>query len=126
MGSLLTVMPVVARAQRGVPPDPGYDLHLAPAATLLALRNDLSLLQEALRIILPRPEYPGLEREAKGIRHDVRVLDDQVREHLEGRHDGPVGGTAVVNWLRQRVQRLRDDIDHLPRRKGDSPATPSF
>jgi hypothetical protein len=114
ISGLLTWAPAAARAQGGGPSDSGYDKHLAPASTIVAMRNDMRSLEQQLKAILPRPEHPGLERLAADIRHDVRVLEDQMREHSEGRHEGPVGGTAVVNWLRQRISLLRRDITGLP------------
>lgn len=114
VSGLLTFSPAAASAQGDVAPGAGYDKHLAPASALVAVRNDMRRLDQQLRVILLRPEHPGLEREASDIRVDVRVLEDQVREHLEGRHDGSGGGTAEVNWLRQRISLLRRDIAGLP------------
>jgi hypothetical protein len=111
---LLVLAPAWARAQSGAIPDTGYDVHLPPAPTLIALENEMHHLDGLLKVIRPRPEYPGLEREAASIRDAVRALQGQVREHLEGRHEGTVGGTAEVNWLRQRILLLRRDIERLP------------
>jgi hypothetical protein len=114
ISGLLAFSPALVHAQVGVPADAPYDVHLAPAPTLIALDNEMRHLDGLLRVIRTRPEYPGLEREAGSIRDNVKAMQEQVREHLEGRHDGTVGGTAEANWLRQRILLLRRDIERLP------------
>ena len=118
---LLALRPLASEAQ-GMPPSASrHDRHLASTTTLTALRNDVRRLDEMLNAIIGRPEHPGLELEAVAIRHDVSLVEDQVREHLAGRHDGTGAGTADVNWLRQRISRLRRSIQALPARPSASP-----
>jgi hypothetical protein len=125
MSAMCALTPAQAFPQVGAGAEASYDRHLAPASTLLALSNEMRHLDGLLRAIHLRPEYPGLEREASFIRDSVRTLDERVREHLEGRHETEVGGTAEVNWLRQRILLLRRDIERLPPVRSTRPGRPA-
>ena len=111
----LSATPTFAQTVGAVPTVPAaYDSHLPPASSVLALQNDMRRVDRQLSAIERREEYPGLARIAVAIRGDIRALEDQMREHIQGRHEVAVGGLAEVNWLRQRILELRGAINALP------------
>lgn len=92
--------------------DAPYDPHYAPRSSLIALQDDLVVLDDDLSLVSNRnPRYAEFHRRADGVRRDVIVLVDQMRQHSRG-HDGVTGGSAEVDALRQRVAVLRDDIEN--------------
>jgi hypothetical protein len=122
---LLALSPSFAGAQEDRSYDPqrdsGYDAHYAPPRILVALQDDLQVLDEDLAVLPPHnPRFPEFERRTDGIRRDVTDLADRMRQHGEGRHEAPMGGATEVNALRQRIAVLRDDIEISQARRGGS------
>ncbi|MEO8502003.1 MAG: hypothetical protein ABI565_13880 [Vicinamibacteria bacterium] len=117
---LLVLTPSLARAQADAPRETRYDEHYAPSRMLVALEDDLRVLDEDLAAVPSRsPRYEEFQQRADDIRRDVTLLGDQMRQHREGRHESPVGGTAEVNLIRQDIASLRDDIESAQvRRRG--------
>jgi len=122
---LLALSPSPARAQEDRSTDPqrdaGYDAHYAPPRILVALQDDLQVLDEDLAALPPQnPRFQEFERRTDGIRRDVTDLADRMRQHSQGRHEAPMGGADEVNALRQRIAMLRDDIEISQARRGGS------
>lgn len=124
---LLALSPVSARAQEDSQyrpqSDSGYDPHYAPPRMIVALQDDLRVLDDDLAVLSPRsPRYQEFERRADDLRQDVTDLADRMRQHREGRHDAPMTGATEVGDLRQRIAMLRDDIENAQAQRG----APSF
>ena len=130
ISGLLALVPLTARAQQERPydsqRDSGYDTHYAPPRMLIALQDDLRVLDEDLSMLSTRnPRYLEFERRTDGIRQDVTDLADRMGQHNEGRHDAPMGGAGEVGALRQRIALLRDDIEIAQARRGNSLVVPA-
>lgn len=118
ISGLLVLAPLSARAQQDPQWGSDYDSHYAPPRLLVALQDDLRILDDDLRILPERnPRSREFQRRADDIRQDVTDLAERMREHGRGRHDARMDGAAEVNDLRQRVALLRDDIENAQARR---------
>jgi uncharacterized small protein (DUF1192 family) len=126
IAGLLALAPLSARAQYEPQRDSGYDTHYAPPRMLVALEDDLRILDDDMRILPARsPRYQEFQRRADDIGRDVTDLADRMRGHSEGRHDAPMTGATEVSDLRQRIAVLRDDIENTRARRGSSFLVPA-
>ena len=80
----------------------------------VALQDDLRLLDDSLYAMTPRnPRRKEFERRAGVIRTDVSNLVEQVNRNGTGRNNVVIP-RSEVRALRQRITRLRDDVDGVP------------
>jgi hypothetical protein len=93
-------------------PDRPYDQDQARPRDLVALQDDLLILDDNLSALSPRhPRYPEFQRWAEAIRQEVSALADQMRRSGEDRREGTGVGRAEVAALRTRIAILRDDVE---------------
>ena len=111
-GSALVVFAVLAA---GAPPlHAQYDQRYARPRDLVALQDDLRLLDDGLGAVSPRsPRYQEFQRRADAIRRDVTALADQMRRYEADRRDDNGGGQAEVAALRHSIAVLREDVEDV-------------
>ena len=98
--------------QANTQPRREYDQAQARPRDLMALQDDLLVLDDNLSALSPKhPRYPEFQRWAEVIRQEVSALADQMRRYREDRSEGTGVGQAEVAALRQRIAVLRDDVE---------------
>lgn len=89
-----------------------YDQGYARSRDLVALQDDLRLLDDSMAALSARhPRYPEFQRRSDAVRRDVTALADEIRRHREDRREGYGAGQAQVTALRHSIGLLRDDVE---------------
>ncbi len=95
-----------------------YDQGYARPRDLIALQDDLVLLDDSLSAVPERhPRYREFQDRADAIRRDLTALADRMRRHREDRREGTGGGQAEITALRQSIAQLRDDLEDAQSRR---------
>jgi len=113
-------------------PQQEYQGRYARSRDLVALQDDLRLLDDSMRTLSRRnPRYPEFERRTEDVRRDVTALAEEINRHrrdrqdgYDDRRDGYGGAQAEVAALRHNIATLRDDVQEaqMRGRRGDNRA----